>query len=523
MLRCRAMGRVRLLLTCAMAATWLGLALEGCSSFDGPPPDVGTDAATEAAAAPESGGFDAGIPDATPSHPPLTPIYARGYGSTGDAGGPVTIVPTGMLVDPSGGIILAGSYAGGSVEVGGTALATPLGGDAFLVQLDGSGGHLFSKVFGDAALQMGGEVVGSTSKLYASFFFGGTILFDSVSGAKVVSQGGGTNANSAVAQFGPQLEFSAAFALSGPGPVRVTHLALGASGSVISFGDWNNAIQTGTATTVTRDPSHPGLVVARILSDSAPDVVHTDYCPDATSCSGSAIATNIAGEALVGGRFIGTISGFDGGTGVTATADEDAYLMKLDSLLSPQWLVSFGGSGAQEVTAIAPVPKTSDFVVAGVFHGEFAMPGGMPIPATDAGSDLFVARVDGTGKVMWSKTFGGGGDDVVRGLAVDGDANVFLVGDFHGPNLSFGGSVLINADSQGRGTRDVFLAWLNGDGEHVYSAAFGSPGDESPIGVGIDGTGNILIAGSFDEGIDFGAGRVKAVGATDMFVARLAR
>jgi hypothetical protein len=35
--------------------------------------------------------------------------------------------------------------------------------------------------------------------------------------------------------------------------------------------------------------------------------------------------------------------------------------------------------------------------------------------------------------------------------------------------------------------------------------------------------GNILVAGSFDEGIDFGAGLVKAVGATDMFVARLAR
>ena len=516
--------RLRVLLTCAAitaSAASFGLAgLAGCGSFDGNAPEVGTDAAGMEAAMPEGGGFEASGPDATSPHPPLTPIYARGYGSTGDAGVPVTVVPTGMLVDPSGGVFVAGSYAGGPVDVGNHALPAPKGGDAFLVQLDGAGGHVQSKVFGDDTLQTGGEVAGSSARLYASLVFDGTLTFEG--GRQIGSQGNGNNPNSVAARFGPQLAFGDSYGFTGSESIRITHLALGASDTAVVFGDWLNSLQTGTASTVTRNPLHPGLVIARIFGDGTADIVHTDSCPDDTSCYGSALATNAVGEALVGGRFIGTLAPVDGGASLTST-DDDAYLMKLDSLLVPQWRISFGGAGTQEVTAIAAVPKTSDFVVAGVFRGTFTPPGQMPIPATDAGSDLFVARIDGNGNVVWAKTFGGGGDDVVRGIAVDPDANVFLVGDFHGPNLTFGGDVLINADNQGRGTRDVFLAWLDGAGNHVYSAGFGSPGDETPIGVGVDGMGNIVVAGSFDQAIDFGAGLVRAVGTTDTFVARLAR
>jgi hypothetical protein len=162
-------------------------------------------------------------------------------------------------------------------------------------------------------------------------------------------------------------------------------------------------------------------------------------------------------------------------------------------------------------------------VVASIFSGAFTA-GALPaIAAVDQGSDVFVMRIGAAGKVLWAKTFGGGGDDVVRAIAVDKDANVFLTGDIHGPNLSFGGDVLVNADSIGMGTRDVFLAWLDGSEKYVASSAFGSTGDESPVGIGVDGSGSILVTGSFDEAIDFGAGKIRGSGAMNMFVARLAR
>lgn len=315
------------------------------------------------------------------------------------------------------------------------------------------------------------------------------------------------------------------FSFTAPEVTQVTHLALGAADSVITVGDWKNGIKPQSyASSYTRGSTLPGLAIARVLSGGNTDVVHVDYCPDNTTCIANALASNAAGEPLLGGRFKGTINGFafDGGT-ITAGSDDDAYLIKLDALLNPQWLVAFGGNGTQEVRAIAAVPQTNDFVVAGIFSGSFTAPGEPPVGAVDQGSDMFVMRIGASGKVIWAKTFGGGGDDVVRGIAVDRDANVFLTGDFHGPNLSFGGDALVNADIIGKGTRDIFLAWLDGSGNYVASSAFGSSGDESPVSIGVDGAGNILLAGSFDEAIDFGAGKVRGSGAMNMFVARLAR
>jgi hypothetical protein len=526
------MRRARLLFTCVAVATSLGFAtlvssaaLGGCTSFDGAPPEPGADAADEMTAPPPpmEASVDGPSSDAA-AGPKLTPIYARGYGSTGDAGVPVTVEATGLAVDPSGGVIVNGTYSGGPIDLGNHPFAAPSGSsDAFLVQLDAMGMHVQSQAFGDQAAQTGGEVVGSAAKLYASFDFDGTINFPSM---PISSAGNLSNPNSVTARFGSQLTFGAYYGFLSASALHVTHLALGASDSVIVFGDWTSSIKPqSVASSQTRDVLHPGLVFVRVLSGTAQDIAHTDYCPDGTSCVGNAIASNFAGEALVGGRFMGSINGVDGGAAITTTTDEDAYLMKLDAQLNRQWVASFGGAGAQDVTAIAAVPKTSDFIVAGVFHGSFTAPGKPAIQATDVGADLFVMRIGPTGNVIWAKTFGGNGDDVVRGIAVDGDANIFLVGDFYGPGLTFGtaNDVLFNSDTQGRGTRDMFLAWLDGTGKYVYSSAYGTPGDESPIGVGLDGMNDVVVAGSFDEGIDFGSGLVRATGAKDMFVARLMR
>jgi hypothetical protein len=520
------MRRVRVLVVCAASVALFALAaVEGCSSFDGTTTDVVADAAsgTEGGGDVDGGGLDTSPQDATTAHT-FTAIYARGYGSTVD-GGPGTIAPTGMTVDTSGGVIIAGSYAGGPVDVGNHALPSPSGGDAFLVQLDGTGNHLASGVFGDESLQKGGEVVGSGAKLFASFTFDGTMTFDASTANQVSSDGIGANPNSLTARLGPPFQFGALFSFTGAEVTQVTHLALGASDSVITVGDWKNGIKPQSfGSSYNRGSTLPGLVIARVLSGGSTDVVHVDYCPDNTTCIASALASNAAGEPLLGGRFKGTINGsvFDGGT-ITAGVDDDAYLIKLDALMNPQWLVAFGGSGTQEVTAIAAVPQTNDFVVAGTFSGSFTAPGLPAVAAVDQGFDVFVMRIGAAGSVVWAKTFGGGGDDIVRAITVDKDANVFLTGDFHGPNLSFGGDVLVNADNIGKGTRDVFLAWLDGSGKHVASSAFGSTGDESPVAIGVDGSGNILLAGAFDEAIDFGAGRVRGPGAMNMFVARLAR
>src|SRR4051812_9314326 len=137
------MRRARLVFACAAtiasftaALATSSAALGGCSSFDGENPPTTNDASNEAdAASPPDGDLvDAPASDANAPRA-LMPIYARGYGSTGDAGVAVKATATGLTVDPSGGVIVAGMYSGGPIDVGNHPLAPPSGGgvDAFLV------------------------------------------------------------------------------------------------------------------------------------------------------------------------------------------------------------------------------------------------------------------------------------------------------------------------------------------------------------------------------------------------------
>ncbi len=106
------------------------------------------------------------------------------------------------------------------------------------------------------------------------------------------------------------------------------------------------------------------------------------------------------------------------------------------------------------------------------------------------GVDIFLGKFDSAGNHLWSKTFGGSGDDQAGALAVSPDDEVILTGHFGSSTLNLGGSDLTNA-----GDVDVFLAKFNSDGDHVWSVSFGTADSENSFAVTVDDSGNILMSG----------------------------
>ena len=103
---------------------------------------------------------------------------------------------------------------------------------------------------------------------------------------------------------------------------------------------------------------------------------------------------------------------------------------------------------------------------------------------------VYVAKLASNGSHVWSRGFGAGSGlalalDAAGGLAIAG------FGEATGP-LNFGGEDLMPL-----GQEDLFVATLDGLGNHVRSRRFGSPGDNRSSGrsVAIDSKGNITIAG----------------------------
>lgn len=513
---------VRLHLACALGllAAPLASVAWGCSSFSSDGSDTSD--------VPEGGADDSSLdaaPDAAPREAgSLHVVYARSFGgSTSDAStdgdGGAVVAPNGIAVDPSGGVTLAGSYEHGSVDIDGVMLAPPSGTDAFLVQLDGMGKHVFSGRYGDTGEQYGVATAGTNAIRAVSFIFQPTVV---LAPNKTETGSGGTPYSSAVALYGAGLGYQrhVRFA-SSFGSALIKHVSQGAAGAFIALGDWQSDLFFDNGPTpFSRTKPGTGLVVARLFALSQPNIAR-DYCAEG-SCIAGALATNVAGDSLVGGRFTGRLAEVDGGAALNAV-DDDAYVTKLDTELEPKWVIALGGVGSQEVLAAASIPGTPDFVIAGKFDGQLSAPG-RPTATSKGNIDIFLARIDAAGKVVWAETFGGTGDDVVHAVVVDDKGNIFMTGAFTSPRLDLGGGDLVNADAFGLGTSDVFVGWLEAErGAHVYSARFGDGQRDSATALGIDGSGNIVITGGFERTIDFGSGALHATGSIDTYVVKLAR
>src|SRR4029434_11182450 len=99
---------------------------------------------------------------------------------------------------------------------------------------------------------------------------------------------------------------------------------------------------------------------------------------------------------------------------------------------------------------------------------------------------------------LWAERFGSSGDDLGRAITVDSNGDVLITGNFQG-TVDFGGGGLTRA-----GLNDIFVAKFSGvDGAHIWSTRFGSTGDDFGNGIAVDGSGNVLVAGTFNGTVDF--------------------
>ena len=85
---------------------------------------------------------------------------------------------TGLGVDPSGNISIAGT-TGGGIDLGGGPVGTGGGQDVFVAKLDGSGAHVWSAGFGSGAAEQAGRISvdSAGSPLVTGALFGGAVDF----------------------------------------------------------------------------------------------------------------------------------------------------------------------------------------------------------------------------------------------------------------------------------------------------------------------------------------------------------
>jgi uncharacterized protein (AIM24 family) len=227
--------------------------------------------------------------------------------------------------------------------------------------------------------------------------------------------------------------------------------------------------------------------------------------------NGWAIATDSAGDVLLTGYCQGTID-FGGGQR-TCGASLAVFIAKLDSTGGHLWSNAFGtGAFGRAVAA-----SGTDMVVAGTVSASVNF-GGNTIPGNAGGSGMFVVKLGPNGEHVWSTGFTGAGGTIVKGIAVDGAADVVLTGGVNA-TVNFGGGALT---AQGSGSG--FVAKVDSSGKHLWSKAFGDGSTAAAFGTGVAvaTSSDILITGAFGGSMDLGGGKLVSEGlGADVFVARL--
>jgi hypothetical protein len=142
---------------------------------------------------------------------------------------------------------------------------------------------------------------------------------------------------------------------------------------------------------------------------------------------------------------------------------------------------------------------------------------GAPGPAArDAGAAPGPGRA--RGPALWSRAFApAGGKGGAKALAVAaGRGGELVVAGFFSGRVDFGGGPL---ESQGAGSG--FVAKLDPEGKHLWSRQFSGPGLAVAAALALDAAQNVVVTGTLDGAADFGGGRLKSAGLTDVFVAKL--
>lgn len=287
-------------------------------------------------------------------------------------------------------------------------------------------------------------------------------------------------------------------------------MSVDATGNIIVAGEFEGTFSLGGVTLT----STGGVDVFVVKLDSTGKALWGYGFGDPTDNQAAlGVAVDAAGNALVTGYFRSTIA--FGATTLTSVGGSDTFVAKLaaaDGL--PLWAARFGNVSDDQNALGITVDGSGNPVLTGAFAGTMTFNGN--ITAIGA-QDAFVAKLDGaTGAALWGTRFGGTDYEIGRAVVVDLQGRVHVVGDFSGA-FSLAGKNLASA-----GSTDVLVARFDGStGAATYAARFGGTGSDAGRAAALGAAGGPLLAGEFENAIDFGGGVLTSAGGLDLFVVEL--
>ena len=303
----------------------------------------------------------------------------------------------------------------------------------------------------------------------------------------------------------------------------VKQMGLGGISNGVSSDAAGNAYATGFI-------SNPGLFDNLVIPCNASDVFLAKYDP-----SGNVQWANVGGGDLLdqGNEVVIDASGnsyvvgaiqtnslhptakFDNIT-LTGNGDYDWLIVKYNTSGQVVWAKNYGSTLGDFADGVA-LDASGNVYVTGFFNGTMSVQG---ITVTSRGIfDVFLAKFDSNGILLWLKAAGGTSSDQAHGVVVDGQGNVGITGEFQ--NTANFDSHSIKAAGLG----DAFIAKYDAAGNNLWVHGGGSTtsfaGDAAKA-IAVDAANNFFITGDYTGTATFDGLSVPNTGTngSDIFLAK---
>jgi hypothetical protein len=242
-------------------------------------------------------------------------------------------------------------------------------------------------------------------------------------------------------------------------------------------------------------------------------------CVQAASAGGNSSENGISididslGKIYVTGTF-GATATF-GANSIVSAGDKDIFVAKYDFTTNTWVWVNKAGGLAYDFPNSIKVSHSGGVIVVGSFDRVSTF--SPSIILTSFGSaDAFIANYGTTsGNLIYARSAGGVGYDVVQGVDIDKSGNIYITGTFS-YSASFGGINLISS-----GNEDIFVAKYNKFGTIQWALKAGGTGIDEANSIAINASGKIYIVGSIFNKSTFGNNTLQSTGLSDVFFARI--
>ncbi|MEP7169376.1 MAG: T9SS type A sorting domain-containing protein, partial [Bacteroidota bacterium] len=287
----------------------------------------------------------------------------------------------------------------------------------------------------------------------------------------------------------------------------------------LTGGSWSYQVHFGSYTFNNSGP--PRMYI--IKYDTAGTFHWVSSYSDGGNSGGANIHRDLNDNLYVTGSFHGQYIIFGNDTLNNPGWNQEIFILKCDTAGNIKWAKSAHGNGQDDIGATL-LDANSNLVVSGVFYSDSIIFENTVLINSDTINnlgDIFLAKYDTSGNVLWAKKAGGISWDTNGGVTCDAGGNIYMSGSFRYPSIDIDTITLINADTL-NDTDDIFVAKFDSAGNIQWAIRAGSENTDYGTNLSADASGNIYVTGFFEsDSIVLGNTVLANSGYRDFYLAKL--